>query len=401
MILSVPMTRRQALRGFGQFLAASPLLQAQKKFSELSDPLLKLVNVFDFGKAAKAKLDPIAWDYLDEGSDDEVSLRRNRNDFDDIVIRPHFLANDVSKIDTSITLFGKQLTQPIYLSVTGGKECFIPKGEQETALAAKAANAMMIMTAGSTDIVTSGKAPKVWWQFTTAAEFRTKSQMAEFAEKLEDQGCSGISVTVDIYVVSHRERSMHNGLVRSWCQGNGVPRDASGNVIYKPTDVLWTSGDPPVPRPFPTPTWDTLQRLREASKIPVVVKGVLTSEDTERAVKSGLSGVIVSNHGARQLDQVGSTIKALPECVQAAGGKIPVLVDGGFRRGTDVFKALALGASAVGVGRPYLWGLASFGQRGVEQVMKILQAELAIDMGMAGTGKVSEIDRSYVRIVRP
>src|SRR5882724_1680438 len=147
------MTRRQALHSFAQFLAASPLLQAQKKFSELSDPLLKLVNVFDFAKTAKAKLDPIAWDYLDEGSDDEASLRRNRSDFDDIVIRPHFLANDVSKIDTSISLFGKQLTQPIYLSVTGGKECFIPKGEQETALAAKAANAMMIMTAGSTDIV--------------------------------------------------------------------------------------------------------------------------------------------------------------------------------------------------------------------------------------------------------
>jgi isopentenyl diphosphate isomerase/L-lactate dehydrogenase-like FMN-dependent dehydrogenase len=144
-----------------------------------------------------------------------------------------------------------------------------------------------------------------------------------------------------------------------------------------------------------------LQRLREVSKLPVVVKGVLTSEDTERAVKHGLSGVIVSNHGARQLDQVGSTIRALPECVQAAGGKIPVLVDGGFRRGTDVFKALALGATAVGVGRPYLWGLASFGQRGVQQVVKILQAELAIDMGMAGTGKVSEIDRSFIRIVRP
>jgi 4-hydroxymandelate oxidase len=394
------MTRRQAIRGFCQFLAASPLLKADKKFSELTDALLKQVNVFDFAKAAKAKMDPVAWDYLDEGSDDEASLRANRADFDDIIIRPHFLANDVSKIDTSITLFGKQLTQPIYLSVTGGKNCFVPNGEQEAAFAAKTANAMMITGGGISDVLSSGKGPKVWWQYTTAAEFRTKNQMATFAEKLEDQGCSGISVTVDIYVVSHRERSMHNGLVRNWCQVNGVPRDASGKVIYKPDDVLWTAGDPPSPRPFPTPTWDTLQRLREVSKIPVVIKGVLTSEDTERAVKYGMSGVIVSNHGARQLDQVGSTIKALPECVQAAGGKIPVLVDGGFRRGTDVFKALALGATAVGVGRPYLWGLASYGQRGVVQVMKILQAELAADMGMAGTGKISEIDRSYVRVVR-
>src|SRR6185369_13971599 len=118
------MNRRQAIRGLCQFLAASPLLQAQKRFSELSDPLSRLVNVFDFAKAAKEKLDPVAWDYLDEGSEDEVSLRANRVDFDEIAIRPHFLANDVSKIDTSITLFGRQLTQPIYLSVTGGKECF-------------------------------------------------------------------------------------------------------------------------------------------------------------------------------------------------------------------------------------------------------------------------------------
>jgi len=392
--------RRQAILRFCQFLAASPLLRADKKYSELGDALLKQVNVFDFAKAAKAKLDPIAWDYLDEGSDDEVSLHANRARFDDIIIRPHFLINDVSKIDTSITLLGKQLTQPIYMSVTGGKNCFVPNGEQEAAMAAGSSNNMMISSGSISDVVSAGKGPKVWWQYTTAAEFRTKNQMSDFAEKLEDQGCSGISVTVDIYVVSHRERSMHNGLVRNWCQVKGVPRNEKGEVAYKPDDVLWTAGDAPTPRPFPTPTWDTLQRLREATKLPVIVKGIMTSEDAERAVKHGLSGIIVSNHGARQLDQVGSTIEALPECVQAAGGKIPVLVDGGFRRGTDVFKALALGATAVGVGRPYLWGLSAFGQRGVVQVMKLLQAELAADMGMAGTGKVSQIDRSYVRFRR-
>jgi isopentenyl diphosphate isomerase/L-lactate dehydrogenase-like FMN-dependent dehydrogenase len=237
----------------------------------------------------------------------------------------------------------------------------------------------------------------MWWQFTTAAEFRNKNQMAEFANRLEDEGCSAISVTVDIYVVSHRERSMHNGLVRSWCQMRGVPRNDKGELIYHPDDVLWTAGDMPRPRPFPTPTWDTLQQLREVSKIPVVVKGIMTAEDTERAVKCGLSGVIVSNHGGRQLDQVGATIEALPECVKAANGKIPVLVDGGFRRGTDMFKALALGASAVGIGRPYLWGLAAFGQAGVARIVEILRAELAAVMGMAGTAKISQIDRSFVR----
>jgi isopentenyl diphosphate isomerase/L-lactate dehydrogenase-like FMN-dependent dehydrogenase len=390
------MNRRQALLRFCQFLGASPLLRADKKYSELTE-LLKQVNVFDFAKLAKAKLDPLAWDYLDEGSDDEVSLRESRTAFDRLIIRPHFLLHDVASIDTSVSLFGRTMPQPFYLSVTGGKNCFIPNGEQETAMGSGTADAMMITNGGISDLLASGKGPKMWLQFTTAAEFRNKNQMAEFANRLEDEGCSAISVTVDIYVVSHRERSMHNGLVRSWCQMRGVPRNDKGELIYHPDDVLWTAGDMPRPRPFPTPTWDTLQQLREVSKIPVVVKGIMTAEDTERAVKCGLSGVIVSNHGARQLDQVGATIEALPECVKAANGKIPVLVDGGFRRGTDMFKALALGATAVGIGRPYLWGLASFGQAGVARIVEILRAELAVVMGMAGTGKISQIDRSFVR----
>ena len=359
--------------------------------------MLRLANVFDFAAFAKKKIDPLAWDYLDEGSDDEVALRDSRRAFDDLIIRPHFLDHDVSKIDTSITLFGKKLDQPTYMTVTGGKNCFVANGEEEAALGAGASNSMMITGGSITNSLAQGKGPKVWWQYTTATEFRTKNQMVNFAEKLADQGCSAISVTVDIYQVSHRERSIHNGFVRSWCQGDGIPRDGKGQLIYKPNDVLWTTGDVPAPRPFPTPTWDTLQRLREVSSLPVIIKGVMTSEDTAKAVKYGLSGVIVSNHGARQLDHTGGTIEALPECVQAAGGKIPVLVDGGFRRGTDIFKALALGATAVGVGRPYLWGMTAFGHRGVARVMDILKAELAADMGMAGVGKISDIDRSYVR----
>jgi len=155
------MSRRQAVLKFCQFVAASPLLKADRKYSELGDPLLKQVNVFDFARLAKAKLDPLAWDYLDEGSDDEVSLRANRSHFDNIVIRPHFLINDVSTIDTSITLFGKKLTQPIYFSITGGKNCFIPNGEQETALAAGTSNSMMITGGGINDILSAGKGPKV------------------------------------------------------------------------------------------------------------------------------------------------------------------------------------------------------------------------------------------------
>ena len=394
------MTRREALARFVQFLAASPLL-ADRKYSEMSDPINSVANVFDLAALARKKLDPLAWDYIDEGSEDEVSLRDNRTGFERLIIRPHFLQHDVSRIDTSIQLFGKQLDHPIFLCPTGGKNCVLPNGEQETAYGAGASNTMMITSGGIDKVIDSGKGPKLWWQFTTAAEFRTRSQMVNFAERLQDKGCSGISVTVDIYHVSHRERSIHNRLVRNWCNAGGIPRDAKGEVVRKGEEIVWSSGDFPAHRPFPTPTWDTLQRLREAAgDLPVIVKGILTAEDTERAVKNGVSGVIVSNHGARQLDQVGGTIEALPECVQAAGGKIPVMIDGGFRRGTDIFKALALGASAVGIARPYLWGLGAFGQRGVARVIELLRAELGIDMGMAGVAKISQIDRSFVR-VRP
>src|SRR5438105_4493334 len=190
------MNRRQALLRFCQFLAASPLLRADKKYSDLTDALLKQVNVFDFAKLAKAKLDPLAWDYMDEGSDDETSLRANRSRFENVVIRPHFLLNNVASIDTSTTLFGKPLQQPFYLSVTGGKNCFFPNGEQQTALAAGTANAMMITSGGIGDLIGSGKGPKVWWQYTTAAEVRNKQKMAEFASNLEDHGCSAIAVSV-------------------------------------------------------------------------------------------------------------------------------------------------------------------------------------------------------------
>ena len=391
------MDRRTAIIRFLQFLAASPVALADRKYSDLKDPVYGAVNIFDMQRLAKAKLDPLAWDYLDEGSEDEIALRDNRTGFDKLVIRPHFLQNDVKDIDISTTLFGKTLAHPLFLCPTGGKNCVMPNGDVETAYGAGASKTMMIVSTGL-DAVENGKGPANWWQFTTAAEFRTKDQMAGFTERLEDRGCSGISVTADIYHVSHRERSVHNKLVRSWCNTGGISRDANGKVTYKDDDIVWTTGDYPAARRFSTPTWDTLQRLRESTKLPVIVKGVMTSEDTERAVKFGMSGVVVSNHGARQLDSVGGTIEALPECVKAAGGKIPVLIDGGFRRGTDIFKALALGAAAVGIGRPYLWGLAAFGRSGVERVVELLRSELAVDMGMAGVAKISQIDRSYVRI---
>ena len=393
------MNRRQALAHLLPFIASSPALKGDRRFSELTDPIYGARNVFDMAALARKKMDPVAWDYVDEGSDDETALRDNRRGFDDIILRPQFLLHDVKKIDISGKLFGKPFDHPFFLCPTGGKNCIMPNGELAVARAAAATNTTMITSGGIDSLLDSGKGPKNWWQFTTAAEFRTKNQMVSYVERLEDKGCCGISVTVDIYHVSRRERSINNKLVRNWCNGTGVPRDPKGNLIHKPEDIVWTSGHYPADRPFPTPTWDTLQRLREASAdLPVIIKGVMTAEDTERAVKYGMSGVVVSNHGARQLDSVGGTIEALPECVQAANNEIPVLIDGGFRRGTDILKALALGATAVGIGRPYLWGLGAFGQRGVERVVELLRAELATDMGMAGLATLAQIDKSFVRI---
>ncbi|MBV8816902.1 MAG: alpha-hydroxy-acid oxidizing protein, partial [Acidobacteriaceae bacterium] len=253
------LTRREAVRGFARFLAASPLLRADRKHSELGEPVTAPVNVFDFAKLAKAKLDPLAWDYMDEGAEDEVALRDNRAGFERLIIRPHVLRHDVSKIDVSTTLFGQRLEHPIFFCPTGGKNCIFPNGEVETAYGAASAKTLMITRGGISEV----RLPN-WWQFTTGAEFGAPAQMKTFAQKMRDQGCSGISVTVDIYQVSHRERSIHNGLVRSWCELKGVPRNGT-ELAYQPDDVLWTTGDYPRPLRMPTPTWDTLQRLRAAA----------------------------------------------------------------------------------------------------------------------------------------
>ena len=388
--------RRAALKSLASFFLSSPLLSGQVGLPE-QDPLLDPINVWDFKKLAQEKLDPIAWDYMDEGGKDEVSLRENRKAFDRIILRPRWLT-DVHDIDLSTELLGKKMNFPIYICPAGGKNCFYPNGEHETAKGAVEAGSHMITNGGIDDLVSSGTGPETCWHYTIGGQFSRESAMLSFVERVEDAGYTGICWTVDNMLVSHRERSIRNKFVRTWCS-SGVPRDEQGNVIYQEGDAdkMWRSDVYPS-RPFPTPTWDDLKKMRDMTDLPIIIKGVLTGEDTEKCVRHGISAVVVSNHGARQMDHTGSTIEALPECVQAAGGKIPVLVDGGFRRGTDVLKALALGATAVGIARPYLWGLTAFGSKGVARVLELLRVELALDMGMSGVAKISDIDRKLVRI---
>src|SRR5262245_54223201 len=390
-------SRREALQKLTQFLLASPLF-CTKKFASEADPMMDLFNIFDFAKLAQSRLDPVAWDYLDEGGEDEVALQDNRKAFDQIIIRPRVLT-DVHKIDVSTNLLGKKLDYPIFICPAGGKNCFHKNGEEEVAKAAVESHALMITSGGVDSLLASGRGPKNWWQYTLGGELKSRSTLQNFVGKLEDSGCSGISITLDSMHVSHRERSIHNKFVRQWCDA-GIPRDAQGKLVYGPEDTPWRTGIYPE-RPYPTPVWDDIRKLRDTTDLPVILKGILTAQDTEKSVQAGVSAIIVSNHGGRQLDHVGGTIEALPECVQAAGGKIPVLIDGGFRRGTDILKALALGAAAVGIARPYLWGLVSFGSRGVARVIELLRSELALDMGMAGAAKISQLDRSFVRLRKP
>lgn len=381
------MNRRRALRNLISMFGAAAFAQ------DRDDPLYEPVRVMDFAPLAKAKLDPVAWDYLDGGSEDEVSLADNRTAFNRIIIRPRALV-DVHRIDLTIELLGQTLPYPILLDPAGGKNCFYPDGENVVARAAANARALHITNGGIEKLVASGKGP-VWWQIETGGSLKDRTSMRTLAERLEGAGCSGICLATDIAYVSHRDRNIRNHLERAWCE-TGLPKRDAGGRLPRAKNPERAAVYPS--RPDPTPTWESLKQLHETTRLPIIVKGILTHEDAERCVESGAAAIIVSNHGGRQLDHLGATIEALPEVIAAVRGRVPVLVDGGFRRGTDILKALALGARAICIARPYLYGLAAFGQPGVERVIELLRTELALDMALAGVPNLAAIDRSLVRI---
>ena len=382
-------TRRAALKRMLAFAAATPLAVQEERKAEVPpqhrDEVMGPVNVHEFEPIAKAKLHKAAYDHVAAGAADELTLRGNREAFERVWLRRP-VAHDVSRIDTAVDLLGRKLPFPILLAPAGAKVLLHPDGESETARAARKTNAVYV-TGSLADIEKIQDSP-TWWAATLG--HATKAQAQEWARRVEGSGASAICVSVDYPYTGARDRNARNKLDVTHMQ-RGFKKD--------PTE------SPPV-RPFragmiqpytPSLTWDYVDWLHAASKLPVVVKGVVTAEDARLAVERGADAIGVSNHGGRTLDGSIPTLYALPEVADAASGRVPVLMDGGIRRGTDIVKALALGATAILVGRPYLWGLAAFGQEGVERVVELLHAELKVAMGMGGVASLSSITRDLVR----
>jgi isopentenyl diphosphate isomerase/L-lactate dehydrogenase-like FMN-dependent dehydrogenase len=349
------------------------------------DEIMKVINLHEFEDAAKKSLSVAAYDYVAAGAGDELTLKANREAFSHYWVRRKIMV-DVSKVDTSFELFGKTYDHPILLGPGGGKNIVAADGERLSALAA--AKSKAIMVGGQMPMLAemgkAGTAPN-WWSATLGEA--TQQQAVDFAKRSEDSGASAICVTVDYPYTSARDRPSRDQWDPEWARTRvyGTPEFRVG----------FQAGmlDPYTPNL----TWEWMEWVRPQTKLPIVMKGILTAEDARLAVENGVSAIIVSNHGARTLDGMGGTLDALPEVVEAVNGRVPVLVDGGIRRGGDVIKALALGAKAILIGRPFLWGLAAFGQDGVQRVVELLQGELRIALGLSGAGTVKNVDRSFVR----
>lgn len=375
-------TRRRALEQLAAFVSASPLLRAQQA-SKLED----MVNVFDFEPVFKSKSTKPTYDYVTGGGWDEWTLVRNREMFRHFLLKPRFMI-DVSKIDVSTEVLGQKLAMPILVAPTGTHSLVHPAGEPETARGAAAAGAVMCVSTSSSfpleKIAEAGKGP-LWFQLYTGPDLDATKEKVQHAVST---GCKVILLTVDGPYQPPRERDMRNRLEQ---QSERLRvRAARGHTAEQ--------GSYGLPVRFQAGlNWRFLDDLCAYAKVPVLVKGVLTPEDALLALDHGAAGVVVSNHGGRYLDGAPSTIEVLPEIVRVAGSRGVVLIDSGFRRGTDVLKALAVGAKAVLVGRPPLWGLGAFGANGVQRVLELMRKELAWAMGLAGRPTIASIDRSLVK----
>jgi isopentenyl diphosphate isomerase/L-lactate dehydrogenase-like FMN-dependent dehydrogenase len=333
------------------------------------------INVFDYETLAQAHMEPSAWDYYQSGSDDEVTLRANRTAFERIRLRPRMLV-DTRTCHMGTTVLGTPVSIPILIAPTAFHCLAHPLGECATALAAARADTLMVVSTSSTrsleDIASEGGGP-LWFQL----YFHDRKSAEELIHRAEVAGYRALVLTADAPRWGHKERAIRSGF--------RIPSKAN------------FSGQGPA-EIEPSLTWESLVWLRSMTQLPIILKGILTAEDAMLAVEHRVDGIIVSNHGGRQLDSVSASIEALPEVVEAIDGRCEVYLDGGIRRGSDILKALALGAKAVLVGRPVLWGLAVNGMEGALHVLELLRTELELAMVLAGRPTLDSIDRSLVKV---
>jgi isopentenyl diphosphate isomerase/L-lactate dehydrogenase-like FMN-dependent dehydrogenase len=404
-------------RRFLQYLAASPLVAsgaievcAMETPSKWPDPMIWVpadreliknpkdaINVFDFEPVAYKNVPPAHFGYMASGIDDEVTLRANREGFLKFQFRPRRL-NDVSRVDTSIELFGARYDSPIFICPTGGNKFFHPDGDVAVAKAARIGNHLQILSTASNEpveVVTSARGAPIWFQLYASPKWEVAQALIKRAEAA---GCPVLAVTVDR--VSGRNQETLLRLMRQdtrECSGchdrTSFAKRALRRHNYDGIDLSGITGS----GESSNLSWETLKRMRDITKMKIVLKGILTAEDAELAVQNGMDGLLVSNHGGRGEDSGRSTIDALPEIIAAVNGRMPVIIDSGFRRGTDVVKALAIGAQAAGIGRPYLWGLGAFGQEGVERVLELMRTETRAAMQQCGVRSVKELNPNFVR----
>lgn len=348
------------------------------------------VNIFEYENLAKEKLPDEQYDFIAGGATDEITIRRTRKIWDSIILRPRML-EDVSKIDLSTTVLGIKLQTPIMIDPAGDHARAHVLAEAATAKAAASAGLLMFVSSAARltleQVAESAPGPKVFQQYL----YRDPELSLEFANRAMEAGYSAICITVDSKVKPKRERNIRNKYV------SASPPNYDG-IKLKP--YSWDF-NPDAPAGLndirdPGATWEHLDWFVKSVSLPVVVKGIMTAEDAKLAVEHGVSGIIVSNHGGRQLDTTYSTIEVLPEIVDVVNNNCEVYIDGGIRRGSDVLKALALGARAVLIGRPVFWGLAVNGEEGVRDVVRILVEELEMTMAMCGKSKLADLNRDML-----
>ena len=374
---------------------ASAQSPASSADSDLITSAADAFSVLDFEPVAKAKLPPWHWAWLSTGGDAGETMRANREGFDRYQIRARRLV-DISKVDTSIQLFGRTWETPIYMSPVGGHRTYNPEGELATARAAKAKKHLQVLstvTTTSVEDVNAARGEPVWFQLYQRDDW---GQTRELLKRVEAAGCPALVFTVDL--LGGRNMEQFNRVMQRnrqqcvACHLNGQPLTDLRN-----RPMLNALKTPATPQPeIGSPTWDYVKRLKDTIGMKLLVKGIVTREDAELAIQNGVDGVYISNHGGRAENSLRPTIQCVPEVAAGVAGRAPILVDGGVRRGTDIFKALALGATAVGVGRPYMWGLASFGQQGVETVLDILRRELQLIMRQSGVTSTRNIGKNFV-----